>query len=229
MTEDIRAFQETVWEYYRQHGRDDLPWRQPEADGTFDPYKIMVSELMLQQTQVLRVWPKFESFIARFPALTDLATASLGDVLTEWSGLGYNRRAKFLWQAAGVVAAEYGGQLPRSHAELVALPGIGPNTAGAIRTYAFNEPVVFVETNIRTVFIHHFFADESEVSDKALIPYIEAAIPPHEARDWYWRLWITERTSSRQSVTHPGLVRHMQSSQRSKVRVVKFEVRFSGY
>jgi A/G-specific adenine glycosylase len=188
MTPEIYLFQETVWQYYHAHGRHDLPWRQPEADGAFDPYKIMVSELMLQQTQVQRVIPKFAAFLEAFPTVEALAAAPLADVLTVWSGLGYNRRAKFLWQAAQVVHAQHAGALPRTLPELIALPGIGPNTAGAIMTYAYNEPVVFVETNIRTVFIHHFFADQDGVSDKALLPLIEAAIPTDEARAWYWAI-----------------------------------------
>lgn len=188
MTPEIHAFQETIWDYYRSHGRHDLPWRLSQPDGSFNPYPIMVSELMLQQTQVQRVIPKFAEFLAAFPTVQALAAAPLSDVLTAWSGLGYNRRAKFLWQAAQAVVRDHNSVVPATLTELVALPGIGPNTAGAILTYAYSQPIVFVETNIRTVFIHHFFADQDAVSDKLLIPYIQAAIPPHEARDWYWAL-----------------------------------------
>ncbi|HYH75669.1 MAG TPA: hypothetical protein VD735_06980 [Candidatus Saccharimonadales bacterium] len=188
MTEDIHSFQETVWEYYRQHGRHDLPWRTLESDGTVDPYKVLVSELMLQQTQVPRVLPKFREFLERFPTVAALASVPLSEVLKAWSGLGYNRRAKFLWQTAQAVVRQYNGVLPRTLPELVALPGIGPNTAGAILAYAFNQPIAYIETNIRTVFIYHFFPDQEAVADRDLVPFIEAALPRDEARDWYWAL-----------------------------------------
>lgn len=154
--------------YYRQHGRHDLPWRLPEADGSFDPYKILVSELMLQQTQVSRVVPKYEAFLQRFPIVSEIARAPLGDVLVAWQGLGYNRRAKFLWQIAQKIVSDFGGQLPNDQQALESLPGIGANTAGAIRTYAFNEPAVFIETNIRTVYVHHYFKNETNISDHAI-------------------------------------------------------------
>jgi A/G-specific adenine glycosylase len=185
---DISVFQSTVWQYFHEKGRHDLPWRLPEQDGSLDPYKILVSELMLQQTQVPRVIPKFVAFTGAYSSFKSLATAPLGDVLRMWSGLGYNRRAKFLLQTAQIVARQHGGQLPKGHKDLVALPGIGNNTAGAIRAYAFNEPVVFIETNIRTVFIHHFFGDEPKVTDAQLTPLIEQTLPPTEVRNWYWAL-----------------------------------------
>lgn len=187
---DVTAFQQTVWEYYNQHARHSLPWRQPQADGVFDPYKIMVSELMLQQTQVTRVISKYQEFLETFPTVNALASAEIGEVLRSWQGLGYNRRAKFLWQAAGIVQAEYNGVFPNTLEELVKLPGVGINTAGAIMAYAYNKPVVFLETNIRTIFIHHFFADVHTVSDKDLLPVVTAALPKDDSltRDWYWAL-----------------------------------------
>lgn len=185
-----------VWEYYVAYGRHDLPWRQPEANGTFNPYAIMVSEIMLQQTQVQRVIPKFEAFMAQFPTISALATAPLSDVLTAWSGLGYNRRAKFLWQAAQYVTGDSQGQFPRQVAELIKLPGIGVNTAGAILAYAFNQPVAFLETNIRTIYIHRFFTNQDSVSDKEILPLVEEtmkAVVQQEVADftprtWYWAL-----------------------------------------
>lgn len=186
--QQLQLFQETVWTYYRDHGRHDLLWRLPEPDGTFDAYKIMVSESMLQQTQVPRVIPKFESFIALFPTVQTLAETPLADVLRAWSGLGYNRRAKFLWQAAQEVVTVFGGMVPRDRAALQSLPGIGPNTAGAIMVYAYDAPEIFIETNIRTVFIHHFFPDVQEVSDAALMPLIAAALNKELPREWYWAL-----------------------------------------
>ncbi len=192
----IATFQETVWDYYRQHGRHDLPWRSVGDDGQVDAYHVLVSELMLQQTQVPRVIGKFAAFLQAFPTITTLAQAPLAAVLTAWSGLGYNRRAKFLWQAARAIVAQHHGRVPATMSALVALPGIGPNTAGAIMAYAHNQPVVFIETNIRTVFIHHFFtvepvvgkAADGAVTDKQLLPFIVASVPAHEVRDWYWAL-----------------------------------------
>ncbi|MDB5175719.1 MAG: mutY [Candidatus Saccharibacteria bacterium] len=183
----ITNLHDAVMGYYLAHGRHDLPWRQPDSDGKFNPYKIMVSELMLQQTQVGRVIPKYLAFIARFPTVEALAQASLGEVLTLWSGLGYNRRAKFLYQAAQMVVQEMDGVFPSTQAELTKLPGVGHNTAGAITAYVFNKPVVFIETNIRTVFIHHFFADDTSVSDKAIEELIRPSLAA-QPRDWYWAL-----------------------------------------
>ena len=177
------AFQELIWDYYHEHGRD-LPWRHAETDGSFDPYKIMVSEIMLQQTQAARVIPKYHQFLQQFPTVQDLAKAELSQVLTAWNGLGYNRRAKFLWQAAQAI----GEHFPATMEELVKLPGIGANTAGAIVAYTFNRPVVFIETNIRTVYIHHFFADGDDVHDKQLLPIVQATLDQEHPREWYWAL-----------------------------------------
>lgn len=187
MDDKVEDFRRTVWGYYKTHGRHDLPWRIPEAGGGYDAYKILVSEMMLQQTQVGRVIPKYHLFLKQFPSFEALAAAPLGDVLRAWNGLGYNRRAKFLWQCATQVASDYQGQLPETSAELVKLPGIGINTAGAVLAYAFNKPALFVETNIRTVFIHHFFADEQGVSDRQILDLVAQTLPD-EPRPWYWAL-----------------------------------------
>jgi A/G-specific adenine glycosylase len=184
---DIVAFQEIVWEYYRTASRD-LPWRKPEPDGGFDPYKILVSEIMLQQTQAGRVIPKYQSFLQRFPTTRVLAQASLAEVLVEWSGLGYNRRAKFLWQSAQMICDAHNGIFPDTIDELVKLPGVGHNTAAAVVAYAYDQPVTYVETNIRTVFIHHFFNDAEAVSDKELLPLIATALDHEHPREWYWAL-----------------------------------------
>ncbi len=179
-------FTETVWEYYRHHGRHDLPWRQPEADGSFKPYKILVSELMLQQTQVSRVIPKYQQFLEAFPTVTRLAAAPLGQVLKAWSGLGYNRRAKFLHQAVRQIARA--GAFPQTLPGLTRLPGVGPNTAGAILAYAFNQPAIFLETNIRTAYIHHFFSDQISIADKAILELVRATLDTKNPRQWYWAL-----------------------------------------
>ncbi len=145
---------------------------------------------MLQQTQVSRVIPKYEAFLTQFPTLTRLASAELGEVLRVWQGLGYNRRAKFLWQAASITAQQFGGELPRTEAELVKLPGIGKNTAGAILAYAYNEPAVFVETNIRTVVIYHCLRGQDAVHDAAVTDIVHSALASSELspREFYWAL-----------------------------------------
>lgn len=179
----IASFQEVVWDYYARHGRT-MPWRDKPT-----PYYVLVSEVMLQQTQVSRVVPKFLEFTAHFPDVAALAQAPLADVLTHWSGLGYNRRAKFLWQAAQAVVERHNGVLPKTREELVALPGIGPNTAGAILAYAYEQSVVFIETNIRTVIIHHFFADhDGAVTDAQIRDIMEQVLPQENPREWCWAL-----------------------------------------
>jgi A/G-specific adenine glycosylase len=181
-------FRQIVLKYYAASGRHDLPWRQAAVDGTYNPYAILVSEIMLQQTQVSRVIPKFNAFMKQFPDVHALATASLRDVLIAWQGLGYNRRAKYIWQAALIIESQWKGVMPRSQTELESLPGIGSNTAAAILAHAFNQPVVFIETNIRTVFIHHFIKTEAKVSDKALMPLVAATLNQTNPRQWYWAL-----------------------------------------
>lgn len=182
-SEQVSDFQEIVWEYFRVHQRT-LLWREdPSA------YNVLVSEIMLQQTQVPRVTSKFVEFMARFPDVHSLAQAPLADVLTVWSGLGYNRRAKFLHEAAKKIIDEYDGNIPATQDELVMLPGIGSNTAGAILAYAYDQPVTYVETNIRTVLFHHFYADENvKVSDKELRELTEQVLDKENPREWYWAL-----------------------------------------
>ncbi|HEV2402986.1 MAG TPA: hypothetical protein VGS08_02175 [Candidatus Saccharimonadales bacterium] len=186
-SEQVRAFQTSVWQYFRTRGRHDLPWRRTE--GGVDPYRILVSEIMLQQTQVNRVIPKYINFLEAFPDWRILSGAELGDVLRVWSGLGYNRRAKYLWQAAHLIVNDYDGQLPRHQALLQRLPGVGTNTAGAIAAYAWNEPTVFVETNIRTVFIHHWFSNQTPVDDRQIRHLVRQTLPnAAQTRQWYWAL-----------------------------------------
>jgi len=175
-------FQEFIWQQGRVLYRD-MPWRTDTC-----PYFVLVSELMLQQTQVERVIPKFNAFIERFPDVLSLALAPLADVIVAWSGLGYNRRAKYLHEIAKQIVAQFGGVIPSTQAELVSLPGVGPNTAAAVLAYGFNQPVAFVETNIRTVYFYHFFEDVASVSDKDLLEVVRTTVDRDHPRQWYWAL-----------------------------------------
>lgn len=160
-----------------------MPWREDTR-----PYYVLVSELMLQQTQVSRVIPKFEEFIAEFPDERALGRASLANVVTKWQGLGYNRRAKYLHEAAKAIVSEYDGAFPAEAADILRLPGVGKNTLGAIEAYAFNRPSIFVETNIRTVYIHHFFNDQFDIDDKRIIGLLKETIDHDNPRRFYQNL-----------------------------------------
>ena len=160
-----------------------MPWRDdPTA------YHVTLSELMLQQTQVSRVMEKYPVFLARFPDFSSLARAKTADVLCAWQGLGYNRRALFLKRLAEEVCRTYGGTLPTDERALLALPGIGKGTAGSIAAFAFNQPVAFIETNIRRVFIHHFFTDRTKVDDREILLLVRKAIDQKNPREWYYAL-----------------------------------------
>ncbi len=161
----------------------DMPWRRDTR-----AYYVLVSELMLQQTQVARVEPKFQEFIARFPDESALASASLAEVLALWQGLGYNRRAKFLHAAAAMVMGEFDGAIPNVESELRRLPGVGVNTAGAILAYGFNQPALFIETNIRTVYLHHFFNDTDSVHDREIYALLSQTIDRNNPRRFYQNL-----------------------------------------
>lgn len=143
---------------------------------------------MLQQTQVQRVLPKYKLFLTQFPTATALSTAKLRDVLEVWSGLGYNRRAKHLHQTACTVVHEYGGRFPKTFSELLALPGVGTYTAGAVCAFAYNIPVPILETNIRTIITHHFFRREEHVTDTQLLAIAEELLDREHPREWYWAM-----------------------------------------
>src|SRR5438128_283664 len=134
----ITQFQKIIWQYYSEHGRH-FDWR-----GVDDPYKVFISEVMLQQTQTARVAIKYPEFINRFPHFAALAQAPLKDVLLKWQGMGYNRRGMYLHRAAQIIMQDYGGMLPNDPELLDALPGIGAATAASICAFAFNRPTVFI-------------------------------------------------------------------------------------
>jgi A/G-specific adenine glycosylase len=185
MTKKEQRFVETVWRYYREHGRHDLPWRQRSH---LKPYNILVSEVMLQQTQVDRVVPKYQAFIKAYPNVKRLAAAPLGDVLRLWQGLGYNRRAKLLHECATQIVGTYDSTYPNTYQTLQELPGVGPYTAGAVMAFAYNQPVSFIETNIRTVYLHHFFAGRDQVSDAAIREHVTRTLDQKHPREWYWAI-----------------------------------------
>jgi A/G-specific adenine glycosylase len=143
---------------------------------------------MLQQTQTERVVPKFETFLKHFPDIRSLAKSKTSDVLKLWNGLGYNRRAIYLHRTAQKVVGEFGSQIPQEIEKLITLPGIGGYTAGAIRVFAFDKKAVFIETNIRRVYIHFFFSDKEKINDLELIPFIEQTLPQKNIREWYYAL-----------------------------------------
>jgi A/G-specific adenine glycosylase len=178
----IDEFRNTIYSYYAENGRQ-LPWRE-----TSSPYRILVSEFMLQQTQVDRVLLKYDPFIDRFPDIGSLARAHLRDILAVWQGLGYNRRAANLQRTAQAVVHEFSGSIPDCAETLRTLPGIGPATAGAVAAFAFNKPAVFIETNIRRVFIHFFFPEADHVSDRQILPLVERTMDRHSPRSWYYAL-----------------------------------------
>lgn len=181
-SEQIREFQEKVLHQGKRLYRE-LPWRNID-----DPYHVLVSEIMLQQTQVVRVIGYWERFISLFPTIDALASAETALVLEQWQGLGYNRRALMLKKAAEVCAKDYEGAMPVDLDDLLLLPGVGPATAAGVRAFAHNLPGVYLETNVRTVLIHEFFSDAAQVKDKDLIPLLAASCPEQNPRTWYYAL-----------------------------------------
>jgi A/G-specific adenine glycosylase len=175
----VHLFQKTVYDHYRTHGRD-LPWRR-----TKNPYRILVSEVMLQQTQVERVIEKYPEFLAAFPDFPSLAGAPLPQLLSLWQGMGYNRRALLLRRLAQKVVSEHREKLPSDPEILIGLPGIGPYTAGAVMAFAFNKPVVFLDTNIRRVYIDKFFADREKIRDDQIAPLVRQTLDARNPRRWY--------------------------------------------
>ena len=175
----MAKFRRTVYAHYAKEGRA-LPWRKKVT-----PYSAFVSEIMLQQTQAPRVAEFFPRFMKRFPNWKRLAAADLKVVLTVWQGMGYNRRARFLREAAKRVTAEFKGRLPDDPALLATFPGVGTATAASIAAFGFNKPAVFIETNIRAVFIHHFFCGRHGVTDAELLPLVERALDRKNPRRWY--------------------------------------------
>ncbi len=182
MNRRLDEFKRKVMEHYLANKRV-FAWR-----NITDPYLILVSEVMLQQTQTSRVEQKFESFIVRFPTVNSLANASIPEVLKEWQGLGYNRRGLNLKRAAEEIVVNHNGLVPQDPELLDSLPGIGPYTARAVCAFAYNMPSAFIETNIRTVFIHEFFKGKEKVHDKEILELVEQTLDRKNPREWYYAL-----------------------------------------
>jgi len=181
-SEDISNLRGKIWRYYREYGRS-FPWR-----DTDDPYRIFVSELMLQQTQTERVLKKYGPFVETFGSFAELAAAPLTSVLQMWSGLGYNRRALGLKESATIIHTDYRDQVPSETADLLRLPMVGPATAGSLQAFVHNIPSVFIETNIRRVIIHFFFREREEVRDREVMEYTAALLDAENPRHWYYAL-----------------------------------------
>lgn len=178
----INNFRSFIWNFYHENCRE-FAWRNID-----NAYHVMVSEIMLQQTQTHRVITKYEEFLYAFPTVESLAQASLRDVLLIWQGLGYYRRARFLHCTAQIIVDEHNGYFPQDPDVLQKLPGIGVATAASICAFAFNKPTIFIETNIRAVFIHSFFKEREAVSDKEIMPLVAASVDQDNPREWYYAL-----------------------------------------
>jgi A/G-specific adenine glycosylase len=179
---NIDKFRKTVYSYFEAHGRS-FPWRED-----LNPWGIVVSEFMLQQTQTSRVIHYWKHWMERWPSPAALARENLETALKEWSGLGYNRRCRFLLECARAIAEKPGGMVPQSPEELLKLPGIGHYTAGAIACFAYNHPSVFIETNIRSAALHFFFPAKTGIKDEELYPILQKSLDPENPRIWYWAL-----------------------------------------
>lgn len=224
----IAEFRKRIWAHYRRAGRRHLPWNR-----TRDPYQILAAEVMLQQTQVLRVLKKYPEFLKAFPDFSSLEKAPTSRVLKVWQGMGYNRRALFLKRLAEIVVKQYGGKLPKDQKELAKLPGIGMNSAGSIAAAAYNYPSVFIETNIRRVFIHFFFPvhihkNMRVVRDNEIMPLIEQTLDRKNPREWYWALMDygamlgrTVKNPNRRSAHYTRQAKFHGSSREMRGRVIK--------
>jgi len=171
----IREFRKMIFTWWKTHRRD-LPWRR-----THDPYKILVSEVMLQQTTVRRVLLKYKEFLLKFPDIRSLQKAPVADVLRAWSGMGYNRRALYLKKAAAL------GNIPKTEKELLKLPGVGKYTARAILIFAFKKDTAAVDTNIRQIITHFFFKDTPQ-KEKIIQEVADQLVPVGKSWEWHQAL-----------------------------------------
>jgi len=180
--EVIKVFQDIIYSFYN-HKKRNFPFRE-----NITPYKVVVSEIMLQQTQTNRVAEKFIKFIDKFPDFKSLAQASVEELLSMWQGLGYNRRAIALKKIAERIISEFNGNVPKDMDSLTSLPQIGHNTASSILSFAYNIPTYFIETNIRRVYIYFFFPGKIEIDDKEIMELVKDSVDKDNPRDWYYAL-----------------------------------------
>jgi len=180
--EVIKVFQGLIYSFYN-HKKRNFPFRE-----NITPYKVVVSEIMLQQTQTNRVAEKFIEFINKFPDFKSLAQASIEELLSVWQGLGYNRRAIALKMIAERIMSEFNGNVPKDMDSLTSLPQIGHNTASSILSFAYNIPTYFIETNIRRVYIYFFFSGKTEIDDKEIMELVKVSVDKDNPRDWYYAL-----------------------------------------
>lgn len=212
----VIPLQRKILRFYSLHKRD-LPFRK-----TTDPYRITVSEIMLQQTQVDRVVPKYLAWIRMWPTWKALSRATTKQILTMWSGLGYNRRALNLWKLAHVVMNEYHGNLPETPEELMKLPGIGPYTSRAILIFAFNKPLITIDTNIRRVILHELNLPASTTATR-LEEIAYQLLPKRRSRDWHNALMDYSRLSLPSRIERiPALTK--QSSFEGSLRQIRGEI-----
>jgi A/G-specific adenine glycosylase len=215
-----QQFQKLILGFYKSSGRS-FPWRK-----TDDPYKILVSEVMLQQTQTERVEGKYREFLRHFPTVRALSNAPLADLLAVWTGLGYYRRALNLHRAAKVIVDELKGEIPNTVEELRALPGIGPYTAAAVAAFAFNAPVPMIETNIRALYLYTFFSEREEVHDREILAVIDETLYRKDPRTWFYALMDcgVELKKYRKKVHHRSKHHAPQSRFEGSLRQVRAAV-----
>lgn len=194
---NVKQFRKIILDYYQASGRK-FPWREKP-----NPWGVMVSEFMLQQTQTERVIPYWKRWMKLWPTPQALAASSMQDALREWSGLGYNRRCKYLKNCAAIIVNETGGEVPHTPEELRSLPGIGPYIAGAVACFAYNYPAVFIETNIRATALHFFFPGRDDVNDNEIFPILESALDQENPRQWYYAL-MDYGAALKKLVTNPN-------------------------
>ncbi|MCH7552226.1 A/G-specific adenine glycosylase, partial [Patescibacteria group bacterium] len=218
----ISKFQKLILTWHKKNKRD-MPWRE-----TRDPYKILVSEIMLQQTQVTRVLPKYKEFLKEFPTLNSLAKASDKNLLRTWQGLGYWKRALSLKKTAQIIQKEYKGKFPKEPSLLIKLPGVGPYTAGAVACFAFLNKDAFLDTNIRRVYLHFFFPKRKNVSDKEILKVAEKATVSKNSRKWHYALFdygalvLKDKRINRQSKHYAKQSKFEGSFRSFRTKVMRF-------
>lgn len=220
--ETLAGFNSIIKHHFQHYGRQ-FSWR-----SEITPYRVVVSEIMLQQTQTSRVEQKFEKFIERFRGFGQLARVPFSEVLGVWKGLGYNRRARYLHNIGVQVTEQYGGELPDEPEILQQLPGIGSATAASICVFAFNKAYPFVETNIRTVYIHFFFSKAQKVGDQQILDLVEKTMDHNEPRRWFYALMDygvmlkkTVGNLNRQSTTYTRQSRFEGSDRQVRGRILQ--------